>query len=112
MAEHTPTPWQADMFNAQIVRGKTVIADVRMAMTRRYGVGLPEELEANVKFIARACNAHDALVEALQEAMSGDLPYPPHVVDMARAALELAGAKSTFEPQCKTGPSWFAQSKE
>jgi len=76
-------------------------------------VGAPDEVrqiaEANARFIVRACNAHDALVAALEAADALDMPYkegrevlirhgwdetcqPTKFVEsLRRAALALAG---------------------
>lgn len=60
MIKHTPTPWQAKPFgdNAWVVmRGDMVLA----VLSRE---DHPQWNEANAKFICRAANSHDALLEA------------------------------------------------
>jgi hypothetical protein len=69
-AKHTPTPWeQSDAFGATEV-GTCVkaVADNNMiaSCTGYYG---RDGAIANAAFIVRACNSHDNLVDALQEAV-------------------------------------------
>lgn len=71
---HTPTPWTLDLYHGphgdsvQVRSEKACIASVDMDL--RGGVGAPTQ-DDNGAFIVQACNAHDALVAALQAA----LPY-------------------------------------
>jgi hypothetical protein len=64
-SKHTPTPWKEDHQGGLYIEGKNgeYIAEVESEGGR-------EEQFANAAFIVRACNAHDALVEALQELQS------------------------------------------
>lgn len=95
--QHTPLPWLlADHDFEVVVSGDgTVIADT----WRRSGHIYPKPIrEANARFIFRAVNSHEALVEALQFALresgcDGDLcNYRWH--EKARAALALAEKES------------------
>lgn len=72
MAEHTKTPWEAkpakadgSCFKADVIaRSERSGLDVMPAQAAGYTV---EEAEANAQLIVRACNSHDALLEALEE---------------------------------------------
>ena len=57
-SEHTPTPWHIGPYYKQDIESPTG----HIATCRSVPAG-----EANAEFIVRACNAHDALVEALRE---------------------------------------------
>lgn len=61
--KHTPTPWRADYSGpaSRAVEGPGGELIALGAMQSEDG----DTDEANVAFIVRACNAHDALVKAL-----------------------------------------------
>lgn len=56
---HTPTPWVASGYHAFTADG-TVVAGTNVTPGPTY-----PECRANIAFLVRAANAHDALVEAL-----------------------------------------------
>lgn len=67
-----------------------------------YGSIDPEVAKANVKFIVKACNSHDELLEALKNAMSWIDNWSPAFTEeeewsddeeIIRAAIAKAGAK-------------------
>lgn len=70
-SQHTPTPWQLQdgLSNRNITTSEgDCIARVDMAIEQdEQGKWHPnhEVTEANAAFIVRACNSHEALVEAL-----------------------------------------------
>jgi len=81
MAEHTPTPWRVEQGTGLVWGNCTIFDDgtpdrlgvpvtdgqIERAWSKGNGPSY-EEMEANAAFIAKACNAHEALVKALQEA--------------------------------------------
>lgn len=94
---HTPTPW-AQGITCATDGSRYITADCGTKYHRRKIVAEAEEgpgAQDNAAFIVRACNAHDALVEALE----GLLTIPPsepqdgpmsNWPEKARAALTLA----------------------
>lgn len=77
-AAHTPTPWQLTPID-NAIRGRIywVTAPARGHLKKIFiadagfdvdGANTRKEADANAAFIVRACNSHDALVEALAEA--------------------------------------------
>lgn len=60
--KHTPTPWQIDVKGEGAITGKDGQLIGRLNNTERN-----EERDANAAFIVRCVNAHDELVEALQD---------------------------------------------
>jgi hypothetical protein len=108
-SQHTPTPWKYEYID----RNRAIISAPKGAnhVYCLFGefVGPPdfeketqaiackisaEEAAANATFIVRACNAHDALVEALEaladEAFRNMAGGKGHLIDNAYAALKLA----------------------
>ena len=88
MNERTPTPWA--------VNGLAIMSSPDIAKQRPLGMAVHEP---DLEFIVRACNAHDALVEALEEAVrhlaapegsTHEEPWPESPLGRARAALKLA----------------------
>ena len=64
-ATHTSTPWKCRNQRGPI-REAIDIGGEQLTCTA-YGMD-PQHTEANASFIVRACNAHDALVAALEDA--------------------------------------------
>ena len=58
-SEHTPTPWRRSPRCVE-----SILTDEESPLVVAF-VNINKE--ANAEFIVRACNAHDALVEALRE---------------------------------------------
>ena len=95
--KHTPTPWRVDSkYRADIIGadGRDVAETALSASYRR-----PlEDQYANAAFIVRACNAHEAMREALKHAFDalhahGGLAYEENGKTAGvriRAALKLA----------------------
>lgn len=93
MNERTPTPWAVDHITLSprsAVYTNTEEGKVIVAMC---------DSESDAAFIFRACNAHDALVEALEEAVrhlaapegsTHEEPWPESPLGRARAAIKLA----------------------
>ncbi len=76
MSQHTPTPWKAQQgLSSTSPRLEIVRADLSafVAQVHRTHDG-NKEAEANAAFIVRACNSHDALVEALS-ALEAELSH-------------------------------------
>ena len=69
MTEHTPTPWRLAE-QTQRAEDQVCTHKIRTLDGDDYYSGLVAEadLESDAAFIVRACNAHDALVEALTDA--------------------------------------------
>ena len=69
---HTPTPWKIDRIlthnAAPIITAETCWRDQpRIVAKAMYHSGSEDpEVHANAEFIVRACNSHDALLEALK----------------------------------------------
>lgn len=90
MSKHTPTPWEAV--------GCTIFETARecqpvQVVGNTHNTGRDEaEDEANAAFIARACNAHEGLVEALTNLtkMVEDGDWTSVELVEARAALAQA----------------------
>ena len=59
-AQHTPTPWNLNGRHIDAEKGNKLIVSLRSEHDA--------ENLANAAFIVRACNSHDALVEALENA--------------------------------------------
>lgn len=80
MGEHTALPWkhsdfEADFFDRDDMSlyiygshdcGGPRIARVQFGLS--YGQDIPTETLANAEFIVRACNSHDALLQAARDA--------------------------------------------
>lgn len=98
----TPRPWRTDAeFDHENILGpdEAMVADCAIFLNRKFGKRTPEINRANAELIVRAVNAHDALVEALEDLLSDcdrQMQNPSHhrpfSYDKARAALKLAGA--------------------
>lgn len=78
MAEHTKTPWRVER-GTDLIWGACNPDDMTTygmgyaivcGTTSSYTGGKPsiDEREANAAFITKACNSHDALVKALEQA--------------------------------------------
>jgi hypothetical protein len=65
-AQRTPGPWQRKQLYADVDRARVKPWEINDAKGRRIAAGIVEEADA--AFIVKACNAHDALVEALRQA--------------------------------------------
>jgi hypothetical protein len=65
-ATHTSTPWKCRNQRGPI-REAIDIGGEQLTCTA-YGMD-PQHTEANASFIVRACNAHDELVAALEDAL-------------------------------------------
>ena len=89
-AKHTPTPWVADGHNVFGGRSNKKEINGVAICSQGYAPDLtPHPLGvANASFIVTACNAHEALVAALEGLlpMWGSGIKEPHV-EAARAAL-------------------------
>jgi hypothetical protein len=107
VTEHTPTPWELEagkFGTTSICAGKHIIAQ-----TYRCGEDTTLPGGTNAAFIVKACNAHEALVKALEQIVAagsrselvriGDAyaenGYQEHPVisqeaEIARAALDAA----------------------
>lgn len=96
---HTPIPWAVEQRDGHSVGPRYVIMSPsqhehsRIAVCSERGIAEGESALANAAFITRACNAHEALVEAaqqtaawLEEDADGDLG----VAQWLRRALLLA----------------------
>lgn len=80
MNERTPTPWA--------VNGLAIMSSPDIATQRPVGMAVHEP---DLEFIVRACNAHDAMVEAL---MAADIEIrergtPDRLVVLQRIAASL-----------------------
>ena len=95
--EHTPTPWTA---NEQFVQGAdhTTIVNTfgNYPPHERLGqIAAFAEAKANAEFLCRACNSHDALLEACEAFIeawdkSHQLEKTDLAVRLAKAAIEAA----------------------
>lgn len=61
-AQHTPLPWRAGVFEDPQWAVRSGSSEFALVCLTSQGND-----EANAKFIARACNCHDDLLEALKE---------------------------------------------
>ena len=89
VSEHTPTPWAVGaraFLRVETSDGKTVA-------TTGSDSDLRDQWEANAAFIVKAVNAHDALVEALEDLLSDverQMKNPSHHVPFSyRKAKDL-----------------------
>lgn len=64
---HTPTPWHKEKDRPKVRNA----SDVTVADCGSYHVGSLEKRQANAAFIVKACNAHDALLEAARLVVAG-----------------------------------------
>jgi len=62
--KHTATPWKIGKSYTDEIAIRECDTDDCVAVCCDL---LEDEMEANAEFITRACNAHDALMEALQQ---------------------------------------------
>jgi hypothetical protein len=71
--EHTPVPWtfrvgpSGDLI---IEQESEELLPPMIAKVSRWLADAPEEAKANAAFIVRACNSHEALVDALEAMLS------------------------------------------
>ena len=67
-AQHTPTPWHIESVATSAYSARVFICDANGSRVTDINCG-----DDDAKFIVKACNAHDALVEALQALMRLDV---------------------------------------
>jgi len=79
MAEHAPTPYSAGIAEIRDAKGRTFACLIRYE-TR-------EERDANSAYIVRACNAHEALLAALQMAHAGLCEASAFIPDSCMGAV-------------------------
>jgi hypothetical protein len=103
-AKHTPTPWRIKYGHPCVIlpmneQNARRAAIAQCALSHGLGDARLED-EANADFIVRACNSHDALVEALSAVVRHGLVPPKgeykfaqekYLGDLCHAALALAG---------------------
>jgi len=98
---HTPTPWTNNGDCLTAADGERYLLyfpidnHARMAQSTdpesaAFGKALLQEDEANAAFITRACNAHEALVAALETAEGFRYSSPDTWYPAVQAALKLA----------------------
>ena len=89
---HTPTPYHLDSFG-DICATVNGIETIICQMLNHARIGRNDTLP-NAEFILKACNSHDALVEALQEVKRcrDALQFRPDLIMSIDAALTAAGA--------------------
>ena len=88
--KHTPLPWKVALLGELIVGpSERVIAACAFLAD---GVGGPDEITANAKFIVRACNSHYQLVEALKNLYMEIRGYNPTDIDLTEAEVVLLAA--------------------
>ena len=83
---HTPTPW--DLRSSSITvkdNGEDIVAEANGGLSGTIG-----EAVANAAFIVQACNAHEALVDALETAEGFRHSSPETWYPAVAAALKLA----------------------
>ena len=71
---HTPTPWHTGNNDFEIYQAALVFDPKLRAVAdcQKYEIGRSRgECEANAAFIIRACNAHDALLQAARLVVAG-----------------------------------------
>lgn len=86
--KNTPTPWARNInakFPIYAAKNHTKIA---VCLYDRTGIKM-EEANENLKFIVRACNSHDALLEACKEALLC-CPLASRQEIILKAAIDLA----------------------
>ena len=84
---HTPTPWVIGPNNLDIRDGKH--EDNIVSLKYQDHVSC-EQQEANAAFIVRACNSHDALVEACKEMLGALMIMEAPGLDKYKQALAQA----------------------
>ncbi len=67
--QHTPTPWHVD--NTGVVVGSRAPNGSTDLIADLHTSAMPSEARANAAFIVKACNNHQALVEALRRCREG-----------------------------------------
>lgn len=93
--QHTPTPWRAGINGALIMaRTNTIQVGCTGSLNPNFRAKDPN---ADAAFIVRACNAHDALVAALEYALQ-IIEHPTvssrKAITQAREAIKLARGES------------------
>lgn len=73
-SKHTPTPWSQFIYNKK--KPHEIVISVPYSDGTDHlctidSSARPEENRANAKFIVRACNSHDELLQACKEALIG-----------------------------------------
>lgn len=69
-AQHTATPWHRNIKPA--TKYPVIFAGQSTHIAQVVARGLPdEEVEANLEFIVRACNAHDEMLKTLLLVLAG-----------------------------------------
>ena len=91
-AKHTPTPWNVAAYNGSF----EIVTDSWDVASGSIGDRGPIRNAEDAAFIVRACNSHDALVEALKECADRLELHMKHTEDLAAhmkacKALALAG---------------------
>lgn len=97
--KHTPEPWSVDKRpvdkrNKWWIRGPKTKAGFEPAVASIPNLGGYDERAANAEFIVRACNAHDDLLAAMQEAIDLLTDNVDNALD-ADQILRAAIAKAT-----------------
>lgn len=95
-AAHTPGPWRLSENRYVWSPNKNCIATVHMMADGKRNSELEVESLANAKFIVRACNSHEALLEAAKRAreeLADHLGKGNVAVDRAWQELDAAIAK-------------------
>jgi hypothetical protein len=93
----TPRPWQVSEVPTLIEAGPMMVAKCHLAPAS-LTLDPHGEANANAALIVRAVNAHDGLVEALQEILdyrggADNALQDEYVVERAEAALRAAGVE-------------------
>lgn len=86
--KHTPLPWMVDN-RRSIVKVRSEKREVAVLSGRLDSEHGRETIQANAAFIARACNSHDELLEALENIVK----YAEQGCDCLCDAKELENAK-------------------
>lgn len=118
---HTPLPWRTECHPLQKGEPATLIMQKDAEMYERWIAECPwgkdsdtdegdgdgkqdctsAEAQANAKFIVRAVNAHDDLLDICRQVVAGGMSYPKYLRDKAAAAI----TKATGGAPCPQSPT-------
>lgn len=99
MSDHTPPPWsfEVEEYQANVVRASdgSLLATI---------VGDSAEAEANAEIVVRAVNSHEALVDALKDALSALTYIRTHYAELYGVGFDRVNDKGMSALKLSAAP--------